>query len=431
MVVPDLADDAVAICADLVAIDTTNPGKPERPAAEYVAERLSDVGLHGDIHELEPGRSNLVVRVPGDGRSDDALLLHGHLDVVPADPSGWRYPPFAAEVADGCIWGRGAVDMKGMVAMLVAVLRRMATDGTRPHRDVVMCLFADEEGGFRRGSRFMVEQRREVFEGATAAVGELGGFSVTTPAGERIYPIQVAEKGSVSLRLRARGRAGHASMPHDENPVQALADAVARLKGRDDPVTLTDTTRTFLREVGRVLQRPVDAADPEGAFTGMGSLWTFVAPTLRNTVTPTILTAPGKPNVIPEEATAIFDCRFLPGAMDDMLLAVEAVLGPTVRTEVLATFPAVESPWDHPLVDAMRSALVAEDPRAQPVPFMVPAGTDAKWLTTLGIPCYGFAPLMLPPDLDFPALFHGVDERVPVDALAFGARVLHRFLTSA
>ncbi|HVF76065.1 MAG TPA: M20/M25/M40 family metallo-hydrolase [Acidimicrobiales bacterium] len=426
----DLADEAVALCARLIALDTTNPGKPERPAAELVAEQLSNVGIDGRIYELEEGRSNYVVRIEGDGTSDDALLLHGHLDVVPADPTAWRYPPFSGEVAEGCIWGRGAVDMKHMVAMLVASLRRMAADGTRPRRDLVLCLFADEEGGFRRGSKYMVEQHREVFDGVTAAVGELGGFSVTTPAGARIYPIQVAEKGSVSLRLRARGRAGHASMPHADNPVMALAASIAALRDLDGGHRLTPTTAAFLEHVGAVLGHPIDPADPAPAFAGLGSLWTFVEPTLHNTVTPTILLGGDKPNVIPAEAKAIFDCRFLPGHEDDMLRAIEARLEPNVAAEVLARFPAVESPWAHPLVDAMRAALVAEDPDAHPVPFMIPAGTDAKWLTALGIPCYGFAPLLLPPDLDFPALFHGVDERVPVAAVGFGARVLHRLLTT-
>ena len=418
------------MCADLLRFDTSNPGGCERPAAEYVAERLADVGIDGAFYEASPGRTNYVARLEGDGSSPEALIVHCHLDVVPADPSGWRHHPFSGDLADGCLWGRGAVDMKDMVAMTLAAVRRMVATGVRPPRDLILAFFADEERGATNGSSFMVARHREVFEGATAAIGELGGFSVMLPSGHRIYPIQVAEKGAAWIRIRAQGRAGHASMPEADSAVTRLAEAVARIGRTRLPLRLGSTTETLLVELSSLAGRALDPSCSED-LDELGLLRRWVEPTLRNTITTTVLSAGNAPNVVPARAEAQLNCRFVPGAESELYAELTELLGPHVSQEVIAAAPCVEAPWDHPLPQAMANALRLEDPVGRPLPFMIPAGTDAKSLATLGLACYGFAPLLLPPDLDFASLFHGVDERVPVDALEFGARVMFRLLADA
>lgn len=426
--IPELADDAAALCHDLLRIDTSNPGRVERPAAEYVAEKLTDVGLDGEMLESEPGRSTYVVRMEGEGTNSDALLVHGHLDVVPAVAADWRHHPFSGELADGCLWGRGAVDMKDMVAMMTAVVRRMRVDGIRPKRDIVLAYFADEEAAGPLGAEFMVNEHRDLFEGVTAAIGEVGGFSVTVKPGLRLYPIQVAEKGLLWLRLRARGRAGHGSMPHQDNAVQKVAEAVARLGRARFARVLTPATEALLEEVSRVLGIELDREDLGALVDSLGPLRALVEPVLCDTVSPTMLSAGQKVNVIPSEAEASVDCRFLPGHEEGFVSEIDRLIGPQVVRETIYQGRHVEAPWDHPLVRAMCESLIAFDPSGHPVPHMISGGTDAKHLSRLRIDCYGFSPLLLPPDLDFGAMFHGVDERVPVDALGFGARVLYRLL---
>ena len=426
----DLAEDTVDLCADLLRIDTSNPGRTERAAAEFVAEKLSDAGIDGEVFESEPGRATYVARLEGDGTSPEALVVHGHLDVVPAVAADWRRHPFSGELAEGCLWGRGAVDMKDMVAMIVAAVRRMSADGVRPRRDLVLAFFADEEAGGRLGARFMVEEHPDVFEGASAAVGEVGGFSVTMGPGLRVYPIQIAEKGLAWMRVRAHGRAGHGSMPHADSAVVKLCEAMARLGRGAFAYHLTPATEAAFAELSRVLGTEVDASDPARALEGLGPLRAFLEPVLRNTVSPTMLTAGQKVNVIPSDAEAMVDGRFLPGHEEGFLAEVDRLLGPGVTREVVTYGVPVQSPWEHPLVHAMSRALSDADPAARPIPHMISGGTDAKFLSRLGMACYGFVPLLLPPDLDFASMFHGVDERVPIDALRFGADVLYRLLTT-
>lgn len=426
----DLAVDAAAICAELIRIDTSNPGKAERPAAEHVAELLGEVGIEGQMFEAEPGRTNYVARLQGDGSSPEALVLHGHLDVVPAESTGWRHHPFSGYVDGEYVWGRGAVDMKDMIAMTLAAVRRIVAQGKRPRRDLVLAFFADEECGTRLGSEFLVGRHPEVFEGATAAIGELGGFSVSVNPTARLYPIQVAEKGVRVVRAIARGTAGHASMPKADSAVVALADAVSRAGVAALPLHMSPGVRTLLAQAGNVVGVDLDPEQDPDALAVLGQLKPWIEATVRNTITPTVLSAGRKTNVIPEEAEAMLDCRFVPGGGPALTEALNSILGPDVRWETLVEAPAVEAPWDHPLVHAMAGALKAEDPVAHAVPFMIPAGTDAKNLSKLGMACYGFAPLLLPHELDFASLFHGVDERVPLEALAFGSRVLYRLLTA-
>ncbi len=394
-------DEVVDICRDLIRIDTSNPGDHsgpgERQAAEYVAAKLSEAGLEPTVLESHPKRTSVVARIEGQDRTRPALLVHGHLDVVPANAEDWQYDPFSGEIADDCVWGRGAIDMKDMDAMMLAVVRQRLREQRKPARDVVLTFTADEEAGGTWGASFLVNKHPELFEGVTEAVGEVGGFSLTL-AGQRLYLLQTAEKGMAWLRLTARGTAGHGSMVNPDNAVTELAEAIGRLGRHEWPVRLIPSVRAFL----------------EGAAQALGTEF---------------LRAGYKVNVVPQTATAEVDGRFLPGYEEEFLAELDRVLGPGVTREFIHHDIALETTPDGALYDAMTSALLAEDPGARVIPYCLSAGTDAKLFSRLGVRCFGFTPLRLSPDLDFSGMFHGIDERVPVEGLRFGTRVLDGFLS--
>jgi acetylornithine deacetylase/succinyl-diaminopimelate desuccinylase-like protein len=428
-------DEVVWICGDLLRIDTTNTGDNatsagERAAAEYVAGLLDEVGIESRLYEAAPGRTNLVARMTGTDPGRDALLIHGHLDVVPADADEWSVHPFSGELRDGYLWGRGAIDMKDFDAMVLAVVRQWRRSGVRPPRDLVLAFTADEEAGADHGAHFLVDRHPDLFEGCTEAVGEVGGFSYSVSDDLRLYLIETAEKGIDWLRLHARGRPGHGSMVHDDNAVTALAEAVARVGRHRFPLVVTPTVRAFLEHVADALGIELDPDDPEPAIAKLGPIASIVGATVRNTANPTRLAAGYKDNVIPGRASATIDCRSLPGQSELLLEQLREVVGPGIDIEYIQRQPALETSFDGALVEAMSAALRAEDPGARPVPYMLSGGTDAKAFQKLGMRCFGFAPLRLPADLNFSALFHGVDERVPVEGLEFGVRVLDRFLRS-
>ncbi len=423
--------EVVGFLTDLIRIDTSNPIRPERPAAEYVAEKLAEAGLEPKIFESDPGRASVVARFEGTDPSADALLVHGHLDVVPADAADWSVDPFTGEVKDGLVWGRGAVDMKDMDAMTLAVVRRMLREGRRPRRDVVLAFLADEEAGGNYGAKFLAAKHRELFDGCTEAISEVGGYSYEINPELRFYLIETAQKGLAWMRLHARGQAGHGSMLNTDNAVTRVAQAVARIGAHEFPVTLTPTVRDFLTEVCEAMGIEFDPNEPEAAVAQLGPLARFIGATLKHTANPTMLEAGYKSNVIPERASAVIDGRFLPGGQDEFLATIDELAGPGVTRENIHLDRSVESPFGTPLVETMLAALKAEDPAARTVPYCLSAGTDNKTFASLGMTGYGFVPLRLTPDLDFAAMFHGVDERVPVSALDFGARVLDRFLMAA
>ncbi|MEW2508282.1 M20/M25/M40 family metallo-hydrolase [Amycolatopsis sp. NPDC047767] len=429
--------DPVELCADLIRFDTTNRGggdsEGEREAAEYVAEFLARHGVAAKIVESAPRRANVIARIPGADPALPALLVQGHLDVVPADAADWSVPPFSGEVRDGFLWGRGAVDMKDFCAMVLSAV----ASGLRPRRALVLAFVADEEDKGDFGAHWLVAQHPELFEDCAAAISESGGYSYHVPAADgravRLYPVGTAERGTAHIKLTARGRAGHGSRPNDENAVTMLADALHRIAGHRWPVRLTPTVRAFLDRTGAALGVPVDLSSGDAVdatVARLGPAGSLVLPTVRNSTTPTMLSAGYKVNVIPSTATAQVDVRVLPDAEDELFEVLDSLLGPGVTREFVAHQPPVQAPVDSPWFDAMAAALRAEDPDAVVVPYCMGGGTDAKAFSRLGMACYGFAPLSLPEGFPYRAMAHGVDERVPVDGLRFGTRVLKRFLES-
>ncbi|MEV7968988.1 M20/M25/M40 family metallo-hydrolase [Sphaerisporangium sp. NPDC088356] len=428
--------EVASICSDLLKIDTTNDGTPdgsgERLAAEYVAGLLSGLGIEPTVFESAPRRTSVVARIPGD--SSEALLIHGHLDVVPADPAEWKLHPFSGEIADGCVNGRGAVDMKGTLSMTLALVSEWARQGLRPKRDIVLAFLADEEATGEYGAGYAVTRHRDLFEGCTEAISESGGFSVTVPRDAasddlRVYPVAVGERGTAWMKVTAHGVAGHGSKPPADNAVAELCRALARLADHRWPVRLTPAVASLIEGLGRALGTTIDLDRLDEEVERLGKVGTLFKGVIRNSANPTMLTAGYKVNVIPGTAEAHVDGRFLPGFRDEFLETIDKLLGPKISREFVSFGDGVASPTEG-LFDDLCSALLAEDPAGRPVPYVMTGGTDAKSFATLGIRGYGFAPLLLDPRLDYFGMFHGVDERVPVAGLEFGVRVLDRLLTS-
>ncbi|MEU8545108.1 M20/M25/M40 family metallo-hydrolase [Streptomyces sp. NPDC048717] len=431
-------DEVVTFTSELIRIDTTNRGGGdcrERPAAEYVAERLAGAGLEPTLLERTPGRTNVVARIAGTDPTADALLVHGHLDVVPAEAADWTVHPFSGEVRDGVVWGRGAVDMKNMDAMVLSVVRSWAREGFRPRRDIVLAYTADEEASAEDGSDFLAKRHPGLFEGCTEGISESGAYSFHPEPGLTLYPIAAGERGTAWLKLTARGRAGHGSKVNTANAVTRLAEAIARIGAYQWPVRLTPTVRAALTELAALygIDTDVDAPDfdTDLLLDKLGPAAALVEATVRNSANPTMLEAGYKVNVIPGQAVAYVDGRMLPGTEAEFAETMDRLTGPYVEWEFHHREVPLQAPVDSPTFAKLRAAVEYVDPTGHVVPFSMSGGTDAKQFSRLGITGYGFSPLRLPPELDYGALFHGVDERVPVDALHFGVRVLDRYLRTA
>jgi len=446
-------DDHVKLLRDLIRIPSINPPNPPGPeldAANHIAGVLAAAGLAPQVFEPFPGRGSVVARLHGDGTGGEPLLLLSHLDVVPAQPDGWTHPPFAAEVADGYVWGRGAVDMKAMVAYELQVVRLLAArarnTGLDPaidpipglRRDVIFACTADEEAGGLQGARWLVEHHPELLR-AAGALNESGAVSVEL-GGRRFYPIQVAEKGMQVYRIAVRGTWGHGSMPREDNAAVLAAEVVTRLAQPGEP-RLTPVMGRFLSGLAAALDdeparlvHAIAGDDPRRSAVALDAL---CEPTyaralralLRDTISPNVIHAGVKYNVIPGDASVEIDVRLLPGtAPDDMreeILARLGDLGPRCEVTRVLDLPPAESPIDSDLYRLLEDTVRAHDPDGVPLPVMAPFATDAKHLALLGVPTYGFAPLRLGPDDRFLELFHGVDERVSLDALRWGLPVLY------
>jgi acetylornithine deacetylase/succinyl-diaminopimelate desuccinylase-like protein len=430
------ADGEVAeLAADLIRIDSTNRGGGdgrEREAAEYVAARLAEAGLDPVLLEAAPGRANVVARVEGSDPDADALLFHGHLDVVPADPAAWSVHPFSGEIRDGVLWGRGAVDMKDADAVVLAVVRAWARAGRRPARDIVLAFTADEEDTAAFGARFLVEQHPELFRGCTEAIGESGAFTFHGDQQTRLYPVASAERGTAWLKLTARGTAGHGSKPNADNAVTEMASTIARIGAYQWPVRLIPAVRAAITAIAATTAGDGDGTwDPARPLDGLGTAAALVAGTIRNSANPTMLQAGYKVNVIPGEAVGYVDGRVLAGYEEEFRQTLDDLTGPRVAWEYLHRERPVQSPLDRPVVAAMAEALLAEDPAGTVIPYCMSGGTDAKQFSRLGMACYGYTPLVLPAGFDYYAMFHGVNERVPTSALHASVRIMNQFLLNS
>lgn len=430
----ELEEDVVKLCQELIQIPSVNFGEgkgDEKAAAEYVAAKMKEVGIQSKIYESAPNRCSVVARIEGKDKSRPGLVVNGHLDVVPANAADWSVDPFSGAIKDGCIWGRGAVDMKNMDAMILAVIRLWARHNYQPERTIVIVFFGDEEAGGIYGSRWMAEKHPEVFAGCSETISEVGGFSLTLLSGKRVYAIEASQKGIEWMKLTAEGVAGHGSMVNNANAVTRLTEAIAKIGNYTWPQRITKTSDLFFQKISELSGKPYDRNNLQPLIDEVGPMGKMIGATLCNTTNPTMLEAGYKANVIPQSASAVVDGRTLPGYEKELLDTVKSLVGEHVKVESLVSDIPLEVEFGGPLVDAMIAAIKSEDPDGIPIPYLLSGGTDNKALAKLGIVGYGFSPLKLPPDLDFTGLFHGIDERVPIDSLQFGARTLFHFLVNA
>lgn len=426
-----MLEETAGIAQDLIRFDTTNFGEGksngETEAAQYLGALLEGLGLATTYVDAGERRTSVIARVQGSDASLPALVVHGHTDVVPADPANWSVDPFGGDIKDGMLWGRGAVDMKNMDAMIIGALTDILGAGRQPRRDLIVGFFSDEENGGVFGSHYLVDNHPELFAGATEAISEVGGYSITMN-GTRAYLLQTGEKALIWIKLVARGTAAHGSRVIHDNAVTKLAEAVAVIGRKEWPIHLTDTTTQLVAELARIMGADITKTGPEEIILSTGTAAGFMQASLRTTSNPTLLRAGYKHNVIPDLAEALIDIRCLPGEEDATLAEVRSLLPEGIELVIVHQDIGLDNRFEGPLVDAMVHTLQAADPDAPVLPYLLSGGTDNKALQKLGITGYGFAPLQLPEELDFPAMFHGVDERVPLDALIFGRRVLGSLL---
>jgi len=427
----ELENETITLCQEMIRIPSVNYGEglgDEKAMAEYVAKKLTEVGIKSELIETAPNRVNVVAKVEGADQNRPGLVLHGHIDVVPANTADWSVDPFSGLIKDGFIWGRGAVDMKDMDAMILATVRMWQRIGYKPPRNILLVFFADEEAGSNYGSRWLVKHRPEIFDGYSEAVSEVGGFSVTITGEHRLYLIEAAQKGIQWIKLTAKGTAGHGSFINQDNAVTKISDAVARIGAYEWPQLETKTSNFFFRKIAELTGDKYDPKNFKPLLHHLGDAVRMLGATISNTANPTMLEAGYKINVIPQSASAMVDGRFLPGHENQLQETIKKLAGDEIEIEILTRDIALEVEFAGPLVKAMCDAISGEDSAGIPVPYLMSGGTDNKALHDLGIVGYGFSPLKLPKDLDFFSLFHGVDERVPIDGLKFGVRVLYEFL---
>ncbi|MBM3698508.1 MAG: M20/M25/M40 family metallo-hydrolase [Actinobacteria bacterium] len=427
----ELENETIQICQELIQFPSVNYGEgkgDEKAIAEYVVKKLAEVGIKSESIESAPNRVNVVASIAGRDQSRPGLVLHGHIDVVPADAADWSVDPFGGVIKDGFLWGRGAVDMKDMDAMILATVRMWSRIGYQPPRNILLVFFADEEAGSTYGSRWLVKNRPELFKGYSEAISEVGGFSINITGDKRIYLVEAAQKGIQWLKLTAKGTAGHGSFVNKDNAITTLSDAVSRIGNYEWPQLETKTNQKFFRRIAEITGDKYDASDVKPLIKHLGKAAKMIGATISNTANPTMLNSGYKENVIPQTASAVVDGRFLPGYEDQLHQTIKKLAGDDIEIEIIVRDIALEVDFAGPLVEAMCNAINSEDPEGIPVPYLMSGGTDNKALHDLGIVGYGFSPLRLPKELDFFSLFHGVDERVPLDSLKFGVRVLYNFL---
>lgn len=424
------AQDPVMLLQSLIRFDTTNPPGNEAQCVEFIRGLLRDAGLEATVLAKSSLRPNLVARLKGRG-SSPPLLLYGHVDVVTTANQAWQHPPFEARIVDGFLWGRGALDMKGGIAMMLAAVMRAGSEGLELPGDVVLAIVSDEEAGGDFGAKFLVEAHPHLFDGVRHALGEFGGFSFTI-AGRRFYPIMVAEKQMCWLRGTVRGPGGHGAMPVRGAAMARLAEVIRRLERRRLPVHVTPTARLMFESIASalpattafVLRSLLNPRLTESLLRLLGSQGAAFDPLFHNTASLTVLKASDKINVIPSEISFEIDGRLLPGYHpDDMIAELGAVLGSQVELHLIRHDPCPAKP-DMSLFQDLGAILREADPEGTPVPLLLTAVTDARFFSRLGIQTYGFLPMKLPTGFDFARTIHGTDERIPVDALEFGTAAI-------
>ena len=424
MTAPAGLPEAADLLQKLLRHDTSNPPGQEKACQDELAGWLQARGFTVERLERTSGRPNLLTRLPGRGEAPP-LLLYGHVDVVPADPTLWRHPPFGGDLVDGWLWGRGALDMKGPVAVYAAALARTRREGLRPAGDVLFAALADEEQGGEDGAAFLVEQHPHLFDGVRHALGEFGGVPRRI-MGRTFVPIMVAEKGAVRIRLTVRGPGGHAAHPVRGGATARLGRLLTILDGFQFPVRLTPPAQGMIEALAGSAPEPavfalralLSPAAADGALETLGPLANQLRPLLRDTVAPTLVTGSSALNVIPDSCTVDLDCRTLPGTTAAHLLdGLRPLLGDEVEITVLSEEPAPPAAQAPELFDLLADVLRKADPEAIPCPLLLSGCTDARHFARLRIQTYGFTPLPLPPDFEFSSVVHAADERVPVTAL--------------
>jgi acetylornithine deacetylase/succinyl-diaminopimelate desuccinylase-like protein len=424
----------VELLQRLIRFDTTNPPGNEVECVTYIQRLLAEGGLETVLLGRVPERPNLIARLKGRGEAPP-LLLYGHADVVTTAGQQWTYPPFEGRIAGGYVWGRGALDMKSGVAMMVAAVLRARAEGLEPAGDVALAVVCDEEQDGDYGARYLVERHAEQFEGIRYALGEMGGFSIHFGR-RRFYPIQVAEKQSCWLKATVRGPGGHGSLPMRGGAMSRLARFLRRLDGRRMPVHVTPAARQMLEAAaagfafpaGAVLHHALKPALIGGVLRLLGKEGRLLEPLLRNTVNATIVRGGEKVNVIPAEIAVDLDGRVLPGyGPDDLIAELRQVAGPEVEITLVSYDPGPPEP-DMGLFDLLTGVLRQADPNGIPMPLMLTGTSDARLFSRLGIQTYGFTPMQLPADFDFSQVLHAADERVPVGAVEFGAGAIYEVL---
>jgi acetylornithine deacetylase/succinyl-diaminopimelate desuccinylase-like protein len=418
----------------LIQFDTTNPPGNETACIQYIRGLLSDAGIDSTILAKDPKRPNLIARLKGAGNASP-LLMYGHVDVVTTENQQWDHPPFEGKLVDGFIWGRGALDMKGGVAMMVAAFLRAHAEGLQPPGDVILAIVSDEEVGGEFGAKYLVQEHAGLFKDVRYAIGEFGGFTMQI-GGKRFYPIMISEKQICWMKASVRGEGGHGSMPVRGGAMAKLAQALKKLDEIHPPAHITPQARMMVEAMasalggvqGLLLGQLNNPAMTRTILKMLGERGRVFYPLFHNTVSPTILHGSSKINVIPNEASVELDGRLLPGFKpDDMTRELRAILGGDVRLDVIQ-FEAGPAEPDMGLFDTLAGVLRESDPDGIPIPLLLSGVTDGRFFSTLGIQTYGFLPMTLPEDFKFASVIHTANERVPAAAIEFGTNAVYKAL---
>ncbi|MBI2332433.1 MAG: M20/M25/M40 family metallo-hydrolase [Chloroflexi bacterium] len=425
----------VEILQKLIQFNTTNPPGHEAACVSYIRDLLNEAGIESTFIAKDPERPNLIARLQGEGKAPP-ILLYGHVDVVTTENQPWQQPPFEGKLVDGYVWGRGALDMKGGVAMMVAAFLRANAEGLRPPGDIVLAIVSDEEAGGDFGAKFLVEEHPELFKDIKYAIGEFGGFTLTI-GGKRFYPIMISEKQICWMKATVRGQGGHGSMPEKGGAMAKLSRFLKALDESDLPVHVTPPAKMMVDAMasalggaqGLILAQLTNPTLTDFVLRTLGSRGRTFYPLFRNTVSPTILAGSTKVNVIPSEVSVELDGRLLPGQTpEDMMRELRAIVGADVQLDVLQFEPGPAEP-DMSLFNKLAAILKEADPEGIPVPLLLSGVTDGRFFSQLGIQTYGYLPMTLPEDFNFANVIHAADERVPAAAIEFGAQAIYKALS--